>query len=59
MTEKRAVETYLQQTGLKLYQLADLARVPRKSMYRFMSGDQDLKLGQWKRLEKLIDRKPE
>ena len=47
---------HMKKTGLKAYQIADLARVPRVSIYRFLSGSKDLKLAQWRSVEKIIVR---
>ena len=47
---------YMKRTGLKTYQVADLARVPRVSLYRFLSGKKDLRLSQWRSVEKIINR---
>jgi plasmid maintenance system antidote protein VapI len=53
---KKMIEAYLRKTGLKAYQLADLVKVPRVSIYRFLSGSKDLKLAQWRSVERLITR---
>ena len=53
---KRQIMAYMKKTGLKAYQIADLARVPRVSIYRFLSGSKDLKLAQWRSVEKIIVR---
>jgi predicted transcriptional regulator len=53
---KRMIMAYMKKTGLKAYQVADLARVPRVSLYRFLSGAKDLKLAQWHSVEKIIVR---
>jgi predicted transcriptional regulator len=53
---KRIIEAYMRRTGLKAYQVADLARVPRVSIYRFLSGSKDLKLSQWRNVEKIVTR---
>jgi antitoxin component HigA of HigAB toxin-antitoxin module len=53
---RKMIEAYMKRTGLKAYQLADLSRVPRVSVYRFLAGKKDLKLEQWRRLERLVAR---
>ncbi len=53
---KRMIEAYMRRTGLKAYQVADLARVPRVTLYRFLSGSKDMRLSQWRSVEKLIQR---
>lgn len=53
---RKMIEAYMKRTGLKAYQIADLARVPRVSVYRFLSGKKDLKLSQWRSVERLIVR---
>ena len=59
MNEIQSINIFLNRTGLRVYHLADLAHVPRKSLYRFMRGEADIKLAQWRRIEKIISRKPE
>lgn len=59
MAERAEIRSYLTKSGLKLYQLAELARVPSKSLYRFMKYDGDLKLEYWRKIEKLISKRPE
>jgi len=53
---KKMIEAYMRRTGLKAYQVADLAKVPRVTIYRFLSGNKDLRLSQWRSVEKLITR---
>jgi len=53
---KKKIEAYMKRTGLKAYQIADLAKIPRVSIYRFLSGSRDLKLSQWRSVLRLIDR---
>ncbi len=36
------IKNHLQDTGLKAYQLADLANIPRSSLYRYLNKEQDL-----------------
>lgn len=53
---RKMILAYMKRTGLKAYQLADLAKVPRVSLYRFLSGKHDLRLSQWRSVEKIIVR---
>ena len=53
---KRMIMAYMKRTGLKTYQVADLAQVPRVSLYRFLSGKKDLRLAQWRSVERIINR---
>lgn len=53
---KKKIEAYMKRTGLKPYQIADLSKVPRVSIYRFLSGSRDLKLAQWRSVSRIIDR---
>ncbi len=53
---RKMIEAYMRRTGLKAYQVADLAKIPRVTIYRFLSGNKDLRLAQWRSVERLIDR---
>lgn len=53
---KKQLENYIKITGLRPYQIADLAKVPRVALYRFLSGTRDLKLAQWHNVERLINK---
>ena len=53
---KKQIEDYMRLTGLRAYQVADLAKVPRVSIYRYLKGKRDLKLSQWHSVEKLISK---
>ena len=55
-TKKEKVALYAKKTGIKIYQLADLAQMPRTSLYRWVKGNGDIKLSQWERLDKIINR---
>lgn len=50
------IMAYMKRTGLKAYQVADLAKVPRVAIYRFLAGSKDLKLKQWRSVARLIHR---
>jgi len=56
ITKREKTEAFLGKTGLKIYQLADLAKVPRTTLYRWVKGWNDIKLSQWEKLEKVITR---
>ena len=56
MKKTTRVNRYLQKTGLKAYLLADMAKVPRTSLYRWLKGNGDLPLSQWDKIEKIINK---
>jgi plasmid maintenance system antidote protein VapI len=51
---KKDMEKYLKKTGLKPYQLADLAKVNRSIVYRYLNGQRDLMLGTAEKIRKVI-----
>ena len=52
----KQVEDYLKRTGLKRYQLEDLAGVPRTTIYKFVSGERNISLGTWLKIDRIINR---
>ncbi len=54
MKLKTEIENYLDRTGLKAYQLADLADVTRSSIYRYLKGEQDLVLATAEKIKRII-----
>lgn len=58
MKLKTEIKRYLEHTGLKPYQLADLAGITRSSLYRFLNDEQDLYLAIAEKIRKVITRKP-
>lgn len=42
MTLRDQIRQYLKKTGLKPYRLADMARVPRPTIYRFLNAERDI-----------------
>ncbi len=54
MKLKTEIKTYLKTSGLRIYQLADLANVTRSSLYRFMNDEQDLFLSVAEKVKKVI-----
>jgi predicted transcriptional regulator len=55
-TAKKQTIEYLKKTGLKAYHLADLARVPRPSLYKWLNYGRDLKLATWEKIRKVIEK---
>jgi len=55
-TPKGQIVEYLRKTGLKAYHLADLAKISRPSIYKFLNGQMDLKLKTWVKIEKVINK---
>ena len=56
MKLKTQIQNYLDRTGIKAYQLADLAKVTRSSLYRFLNGKQDLVLKNAEKIKKIISK---
>lgn len=54
MKLKTEIKIYLKNSGLKIYQLADLADITRSSLYRFMNDEQDLYLSVAEKIKKVI-----
>ena len=54
MKLKTEIKRYLENSGLKIYQLADLANITRSSLYRFMNDKQDLFLSVAEKIRKVI-----
>jgi len=54
MKLKTEIKRYLGNSGLKIYQLADLANITRSSLYRFMNDEQDLFLSVAEKIKKII-----
>ena len=54
MKLKTEIKRYLDNSGLKTYQLADLANITRSSLYRFMNDEQDLYLSVAEKVKKAI-----
>jgi len=54
MKLKTEIKRYLENSGLKIYQLADLANITRSSLYRYMNGEQDLFLSVAEKLKKVM-----
>ena len=54
MKLKTEIKRYLENSGLKIYQLADLAAITRSSLYRFMNDEQDLFLSVAEKVKKII-----
>lgn len=42
MTLREQIRQYLKKTGMKPYKLADMAKVPRPTIYRFLDGERDV-----------------
>lgn len=51
---KTEIEKYLKKTGLKAYQLADLAKVERSIIYRYLAGQRDMMLKNATKIQKII-----
>jgi plasmid maintenance system antidote protein VapI len=56
MKPKTEVTNYLKRSGLKKYQLADLAGIPRSSLYRWLNGQTVINLTTWMKLKRVLDR---
>jgi len=56
MKLKTEIKLYLDKTGIKAYQLADLAKVTRSSLYRYLNGKQDLVLSNAEKIRKIINK---
>jgi len=54
MKLKTEIKRYLENSGLKIYQLADLANITRSSLYRYMNNEQDLYLSMAEKIKKVI-----
>ena len=54
MKFKTEIKRYLENSGLKIYQLADLANITRSSLYRYMNGEQDVFLSVAEKLKKVM-----
>ncbi len=54
MKLKTEIKNYLKDSGLKIYQLADLANITRSSLYRYMNGKQDLFLSMAEKVKKVM-----
>jgi plasmid maintenance system antidote protein VapI len=55
-TIKQQIIDYLEKTGLKPYQLADLAKVPRPTVYRFIKGEREMYASTIDKLMKIINK---
>jgi len=49
------IKKHLEDTGLKAYQLADLANIPRSSLYRYLNKEQDLVFRNAEKVKKAIE----
>ena len=54
MKLKTEIKRYLERTGLKPYQLADLANITRSSLYRYLNNEQDIFLSIAEKIKKVI-----
>jgi len=54
MKLKTEIKRYLERTGLKPYQLADLANITRSSLYRYLNGESDIFLSIAEKIKKVI-----
>lgn len=55
MTLQEQIRQFLARTGLKPYQLADLAKIPRPTAYRFLNGERDITLTTAEMLKKAME----
>lgn len=51
---KKTIMKYLKRTGLKPYQLADMAGVPRPTIYRYLKGEREIMLSTAEKLTRIV-----
>lgn len=49
------IQQFVEETGMKYYQVADGAEVPHSSVYAFMNGEKDMALKTASRISEFID----
>jgi len=55
MKLRTEIKKHLEDTGLKAYQLADLATIPRSSIYRYLNKEQDLVFRNVEKVKKAME----
>jgi len=50
------VNIWLEKTGIPVYRLADMAGIPRSTMYNFVKAKGNLTIDQWEKIRKIIDK---
>jgi len=54
MKIKQKIRAYLKKTGLKIYQLEDMAKVPRAVIYRYLRGERSISLKSFEKIWKIV-----
>jgi len=54
MDYKETIISFLKVTGLKKYQLAELANISNPSLTRYLRGERDIRLETWDKINKAI-----